>query len=672
MLGNPRTSMSIFIPQCSPHFSVIRALALAMQLTVSSADPLDQWLWRNPLPTGNPLSRVVYLGDTFLAVGGGGASLTSPDGSNWRMGDSSGKHELTDAAFGNNIFVAVGAAPASGGNGSFGVVLTSADRATWAVSNSFTNVSSLNSVAYGAGNFVAVSGDGDVFTSGDGTNWTWQVAIASYLRTVRYINGRFFALGNHGTVLSSADGIGWTPGTGLSASDVPLDIAYGSGRLVAVGGRSIFASSDGNFWTNVASTGGLSLWGIAWGGSAFAAVGLDGALMNSSDGLKWTRCNSGVGASLVSASYGNGSFVAVGSGVVLVSTNGLDWHNLSSGVTTELEDVVCADGTFLAVGDAGAILRSPDGVQWSAAPSGINKSLHAIAYDGGRFAAVGDLGTMIISTNGANWVSVARTNLMVTLRGVAAGNGTFVAGGDAGILLTSTDAKSWMLADSGTTASIRDIVYGNALYVAVALDGTTGYILRSTDSLQWTAESIGSGTPLLGVGYGGGRFVAVGPGTILTSTNAVDWIRCAPPTGAELYRVRYGHGTFVVIGQNGTILTSTNGLDWISRPSGTGNYLFGAAYGRQTFVCVGAVGAILQSEALPPSDLLLGPISVLEGGACSILITGPPGKTWAIQGSTDLRNWDELGRFLSTNITAQFLDYDATNFDRRFYRAVTQ
>ena len=377
-----------------------------MQLTICSADPLDHWLWRNPLPTGNPLNRVIYLGDTFLAVGSGGASLTSPDGSNWTMADSSSTTSLTDAAFGTNIFVAVGTVAGSDWNGSFGVVLTSADRATWVVSNSFTNVSSLNSVAYGAGNFVAVSGDGDVFTLGDGTNWTLQVTVASYLRTVRYINGRFFALGYHGTVLSSADGVGWTPGNGLSASEVPLDIAYGSGRLVAVGGPRIFTSSDGSSWTNVASTGGLSLWGIAWSGSAFAAVGLEGALMTSSDGLKWTRRNSGVGADLFSVSYGNGSFVAVGSGVLLISTNGLDWRTLSSGVTTELEDIVWADGTFLAVGDAGAILRSPDGVEWSAGGSGSKKRLNAIAYDGGRFAAVGELGTIIISTNGVNWVSV--------------------------------------------------------------------------------------------------------------------------------------------------------------------------------------------------------------------------------------------------------------------------
>ncbi len=48
-----------------------------------SADPLDNWSWRNPLPQGNWLNGVTYGNNTFVAVGGGGSILTSHDGISW-------------------------------------------------------------------------------------------------------------------------------------------------------------------------------------------------------------------------------------------------------------------------------------------------------------------------------------------------------------------------------------------------------------------------------------------------------------------------------------------------------------------------------------------------------------------------------------------------------------
>src|SRR5207244_2949539 len=45
----------------------------------TSADPLDVWQWRNPLPQGNGLSDVAFDGDAFVAVGDNGAILHSTD-----------------------------------------------------------------------------------------------------------------------------------------------------------------------------------------------------------------------------------------------------------------------------------------------------------------------------------------------------------------------------------------------------------------------------------------------------------------------------------------------------------------------------------------------------------------------------------------------------------------
>ena len=42
-----------------------------------SADPLDTWYWRNPLPAGNDLYGVTYGAGTFVAVGDWGTILQS-------------------------------------------------------------------------------------------------------------------------------------------------------------------------------------------------------------------------------------------------------------------------------------------------------------------------------------------------------------------------------------------------------------------------------------------------------------------------------------------------------------------------------------------------------------------------------------------------------------------
>jgi hypothetical protein len=50
----------------------------------------------------------------------------------------------------------------------------------------------------------------------------------------------------------------------------------------------------------------------------------------------------------------------------------------------------------------------------------------------------------------------------------------------------------------------------------------------------------------------------------------------------------------------------------------------------------------------------------------------PAGINGAIQVSSNLVNWTVLTNFVGTNQTLNFRDSAATDFNRRFYRAVTQ
>src|SRR6266700_3775191 len=76
-------------------------------LTVT-ADPLDQWTRRNPLPTGGRLEAVAYGNGSFVAVGRGGAVAVSTNGTNWVNQNSGTSGNLRGVAFGKSVFVAVG------------------------------------------------------------------------------------------------------------------------------------------------------------------------------------------------------------------------------------------------------------------------------------------------------------------------------------------------------------------------------------------------------------------------------------------------------------------------------------------------------------------------------------------------------------------------------------
>jgi hypothetical protein len=180
------------------------------------------WTLRN---LGNLLEGVTYGNGLFVAVGDGGAILTSPDGVTWTPRTSGTDNSLYGVAHGNGLFVAVGGD---------GAILTSPDGVSWTARASGTR-NLLYGVAYGNGLFVAVGDRGAILTSPDGVTWTQRTSGTSNgLSSVTYGNGTFVAVGWDGAILTSPDGANWTPRT--SGTGNPLDgVTYGNGLFVAVG-----------------------------------------------------------------------------------------------------------------------------------------------------------------------------------------------------------------------------------------------------------------------------------------------------------------------------------------------------------------------------------------------------------------------------------------------------
>lgn len=663
-------------------------LLLGAHLCAHAADPLDQWQWRNPLPGGNLLEAVGYGNGRFVAVGDGGTVLSSADATNWTsryLGQIYGvgaDYWLASVTWGAGTWVAVGGGQPPGG-GSFPVLLTSPDLATWteqsAPSNSSFAVSYLESVVYGGGQFAAIGSGGDpetlqpeaaILTSPDGVHWSHRDSgtIETFWTGTSYGNGTYLAAG--GGTLRSTDGVNWSPHQPFSQSISGL--AYGSGRFVALS-LGVYSSLDGLAWSE-SSPLLRNASRLAYGGGQFVAA--DGArIWTSPDTTNWTARGLATTGQVRGLGYGDGKFVAVGSGTLSVSTNGSGWLNLASVVTTTLiNGAAYGRGAFVAVGDQSTILRSVDGAKWTriAAGSLSNPNLYAAAYGGGTLVAVGSQGLVLASTNGTDWTTA--TNAGDTLlQDVVYANGQFLAVGSGGAILTSANGSVWRSTGSTDFGPLAGAAYGNGLYVV----GNGTGILTSPDATHWSQpETIVTNFDLLWVktlAYGAGRFVAAGyGGHIWASTNAVDWVPANSGTGANLYHATYANGTFLVVGDAGTILSSTNGTDWVGHDAGTMNALEGAAYGNNTFVVVGDGGTILQSGVMPSVGARLTAGPGWSSSGFGLTLSAPPGGQWEIEGSTDLVNWTALGQLSTSNAPALFIDRQATNVSHRFYRAVSR
>src|SRR5262245_51262401 len=110
----PGRRLSLLPPQphqpqiIAPTLIARSALALLLMLSGRAAEPLEQWYRRSPGPTAERLFSVAHGNDNFVAVGLGGAIVSSADGTNWLSQSSRSEADLYGIAFGNGTFVAVG------------------------------------------------------------------------------------------------------------------------------------------------------------------------------------------------------------------------------------------------------------------------------------------------------------------------------------------------------------------------------------------------------------------------------------------------------------------------------------------------------------------------------------------------------------------------------------
>ena len=324
------------------------------------------------------INTIAYGNGKFVAGGTGyfrgadnklniyGKIATSSDGITWTVQtnqpfhmDNSG-YGISQIAYGNGKFVAVGGGPSGGKTSFHNKMAYSSDGITWiAVADTALDDKSGINVVYGNGKFVAFAKVGSsvgyrMAYSADGATWTsftdspnnpfknnQFMSGAVGIDTIAYGNNKFYGWGivtlSPSTYLStSPDGVTWTELTETNLGNLYLSnatmeaIAYGNGKFVIGNYYGRMATSpDGVTWTIVDDSNnpfdswpnrGNPIRTITYGNSRFVAGGDYGQMATSTDGIKWTADTGWadvtkdiIGASSINTiAYGNGKFVAGG------------------------------------------------------------------------------------------------------------------------------------------------------------------------------------------------------------------------------------------------------------------------------------------------------------------------------------------------------------------------
>ncbi len=226
------------------------------------------------------LRSVSAADDKVVAVGDHGVIVLSRDaGETWEKVESGVRVDLSDVAFGGGLFVAVG---------SGGAILTSADGHQWDRQDCGSG-SDLRSVSCGEGQWLVSGGARTLLWSEDGKNWTpvsMDGSTPCFGRTA-FLGDSFAMIVGRSMVLRSFDSWSWQ--TELRADPAHLRaIASGAGADVAVGeAGNILVSRRRGHWKECPSPTRRALYGVGFGCDGFVAVGAGGVILFSEDGFSW-------------------------------------------------------------------------------------------------------------------------------------------------------------------------------------------------------------------------------------------------------------------------------------------------------------------------------------------------------------------------------------------------
>lgn len=699
------------------------------------ADPLDQWDWRFPNPTGRTLAAVTYGGGQFVAVGDNGTIISSPDGYNWSNRVSGVSAFLHGVAYADGEYAVVGEG---------GIILVSTNLTSWMQMPAITT-NTLLGVAGNSGwqlnnlpQFIAVGTSGTAAVCASGTNWSVvPTGTTNTLYSTTWASTRFVIVGNSGTVIVlTTFGFSIRPPNFVGTkNDIYAVAAAGNGVVAAAGelfadpftypaqntNQILYSLNTGSTWKSQGWTldrygenpnlwrlsGYFILTGMTSGSNGFVAVGYTGygleyhpaVVFTSPTGTNWTEQPPSISENyLYGVAYGNGLYVAVGDfGEIVLSTNAVNWTLLNPNRRGAITALACNSNLCIAAASPGGysyswgfpsleILVSTNGRNWTATQTQATLSrIDDIDCGGNLFAGV-SFGNIYITTNGYVWQNVG--GFPNAFHGIRYLNGQFFAVGDSGSIFSSADGINWTNHSISTTGAFNHIAYGNGVYVAGGSVCAT-----SPDGINWTLSTSNPPATITRMTFGKAVFVAVGndpgpygyfpSGPIMTSLDGNTW-QAQYRTFVGFSGIAYNGGTFLASAQyGGYSFMSNDGTNWNQTGSATPLYGFLFNYywiglpGKYSTVCPYKGTFLLggMEDSLIQSGNLWNPTTLTPSPAStngfSFSYNQQVDVPYRILSSTNLSNWETIYSGAGSGQPTNFSYVTASNFPARFFRIVS-
>ena len=369
------------------------------------------------------------------------------------------------------------------------------------------------------------------------------------------------------TALQAPGGTATISGT-FDFTDAGGDIA--SLRLVGSGGVDLSVATPalggiksgtgtGSFVVSVERIGKYTfeLWAVDSRGNSSNRLSGTFEVVPDDTATSWTRLDVSPPALLYGVAWNGRQYVAVGArGTVMTSTDLAGWAVQSAGVDGTLRSVAASPSRLVAVGDAAGkaiVLGSADGAAWSvqfrsAEVSVVSSMLSKVIWTGTQFVAVGEerfvsvdptwvpWALILTSPDGVTWTQRARRKVELgdwsaesAMSSVAWSGSLLVAVGiyHSSAAWTSPDAEAWTRIDMPVAPAsrqvLRDVTWGHGRFVAVGLGGTPA-VYSSTDGVHWQGNLGAEPLPAMNaVTAGPSRFVAVSNTYRETSADGLGW-----------------------------------------------------------------------------------------------------------------------------------------------------
>lgn len=563
------------------------------------------WQPVSPTLATGELTDVVYApGVGYVAVGRGGAVVTSPDGLSWTPRWTGFPGDFLAVTWGNGLFVAVGNLVSAGDPKATPLIATSPDGVTWTRRDCPEHrqlFARLSAVAWTGSAFVALSDNTKAWVSADGLSWppagtTMEGAHYFGADDLTWDGSRLLAVGTgtrgrlspaRGTVMASPDGVHWTWDFSLGEDEHRgLRVAAHDGVAVMISERRILTSGAPGQWFAAGLDAQSSFGDVVWTGSAFLTTrtfpdgGTGSRVLTSPDGVAWIPLDGTtsipIGSERLAA--GPGLLVGVGSRSLVSSPDARLWtQHATTTLPPSLSDVVWTGRDFVAAAGE-VLLTSLDGLTWETQPDVTGTWMLDVVSGQDTVLALGATGDVWRRVAGGPWEQRTSGTTLVLSEGIWAGTRFLVLGstdpyGQDATILSSPDGMHWeqmageipsglsKLAWSGREvlglagSQLYRSAYGAAWELVASQAGSASFFDLAAS--PETVVLVGHGRPfddVIGCGYN--------LGSVEFSHDLSTWQGIDFP--GRLESVTWDGERFLAVGQCGLVVSSRDGEHWLT------------------------------------------------------------------------------------------------------------